>query len=334
MPTPLLRYTDGVSLPDVPPFPVLAHFGPHVRGLSWQRTSGGFSGACVWRGADSAPRVALKGWPPDISSDRLQQIHAQMTAARGLSFVPEVLPGAGGRTVFFDGARVWDCCMWMPGEPCSAPTHEEIARACEAVACLHAVWAPATTRGECPCVRNRLRILAENEPLLRAGPSALPHISAQLDPLLRRAVTVAARAAPGAVEALREWEPRALALQPCVRDLRSAHVLFSARAVTGIIDFGAAVIDHPASDLARLLDDYTSTEEPGFTLGLGAYRAPRPAFDVPNDFVRLLAHTGRVCSVLGWLVRLVVRREPFADAGAIGSRLALLVARSEQFPHM
>jgi homoserine kinase type II len=253
-----------------------------------------------------------------------------MLAARHLPFVPEVLTGAGGHPAFFESDRAWDCCRWLPGEPRPAPTPEEVAAACEAVARLHDAWAAlATSRGPCPGVRNRLRVLAENESLLRAGPDALPPVAPELDPLLRRAVAVAGRFAPLAIAALRPWENREGALQTCVRDLRGEHVLFSAGAVTGIIDFGAAAVDHSAVDLARLLTDLAGVDSALFTAGLNAYRTARPAFDAADHFVKLLAETGTVCSVLGWLVRLVARREPFSDTGAIATRLALLVDRAE-----
>jgi homoserine kinase type II len=155
-------------------------------------------------------------------------------------------------------------------------------------------------------------------------------VSPELDPLLRHAVGVAARAAPRAVEALRVWEHREFLLHPCVRDLRGEHVLLSAGVVTGIIDYGAAAVDHAATDLARLLPDFAG-DTSLFAAGLNAYRAARPAFDAPDDFVRLLADTGAVCSVLGWLVRLVMRREPVADEGAIASRVTQLLASTELF---
>ncbi len=318
-------------LPDQPPGSVLAHFSPYTRGLTWHRAAGGFSGARVWCGADPVPRVALKAWPADTSLERLRRIHTWMTAARDLPFVPDVLPGAGRRTVFADGG-LWDCCRWLPGEPRAAPTLEVVVSACAAVAELHRVWAEiGTVHGPCPGVPARLRILAENAPLLCAGPDVLLPVNPALDPLLRRAVEVAARAAPRAGAELRAWEHREFVLQPCVRDLRGEHVLFSDDTVTGIVDYGAATIDHPAGDLARWLGDIADPDDARFVGGLNAYRTARPAFDAPDDFVRLLAHTGAVCSVLGWLVRLVVRGEPVVDAGAVGSRLARLVERSERY---
>jgi len=312
-----------------PPSAVLAHFGLHTGGLAWRRAAGGFSGAVVWIGEGDRPPVALKMWPPNTSAGHLLQMHAWMTAARQrLRFVP------GGYGLFEHDGHLWDCCTCMLGAPRAAPNAEEVWRACAAVAELHKVWAEREPhRGPIPGVRDRLHVLAENEQLLRAGPNSLPPVSPQLDPLLRRAVSVVAEAAPLAVAALRPWEGREFALHPCVRDLRGEHVLFFAGSVSGIIDYGAAAVDHAAGDLARLLDDYADTDEALFDTGLEAYRATRPAFDASDDFVRLLARSGAVCSVLGWLVRLVVRREPVSDAGAIFARLSQLLSRTERIVH-
>lgn len=309
-----------------PPSPVLAHFGLHRGGRAWRRAAGGFSGAAVWIGEGDRPPVALKRWPPHTSAERLRQVHAWMAAARRhLRFVPEV------HGLFEHDGLVWDCSACMAGAPRTAPTAEEARRACVAVARLHEVWADSEPRrGPSPGVRNRLRVLRENEPLLRAGPNSLPAVSPLLDPLLRRATSVVAEAAPLAVAALRPWEGREFLLHPCVRDLRGDHVLFLAGSVSGIIDYGAAAVDHAAGDLARLLGDYAGAGEAVFDTGLGAYRATRPAFDAPDDFVRLLARSGDVCSVLGWLVRLAVRRDPVADGAAVFARLSQLVSRTER----
>ncbi len=317
-----------------PPLLVLAHFAPHTYGLSWSRAPGGFSGASVWCGnGHGAPRVALKSWPDGTSAERIQQIHAWLAKASHLPFVPTVFAGIGGRTVFTEAGRVWDCGRWLPGDPRTEPSEAEVALACEAIAHLHSAWAGETQRGPCPGVRNRLRALAENEPLLLAGPDAIPPVSPHLDPLLRRAVLVAARAAPLAVRALRPWEHLTFALRPCVRDLRGEHVLFQDGQVNGIIDFGAIAFDHPTVDLARFLDDFAETDDTLFRAGMNAYRAARGAVESTDELVRVLARTGAVCSVLGWLVRLTVRREVPADPLAVASRLDLLLSRVVQIAH-
>ncbi len=316
-------------LTDHPPRTVLAHFAPHTDGLTWSRAPRGFSGARVWCGADAVPRVALKAWPAGTSPDRVAWVHARLAEVAHLPFVPTVRAGAGGLTAVVDAGRVWDCGRWLPGDPRPAPTADEVARACAALAGLHAAWAGAAQRGPCPAVRNRLRILAETEPLLRAGPEALPPASGLLDPLLRRAVALAGRAAPFAARALRAWEHRTLTLHPCVRDPRGEHVLFENCVVSGIIDYGALDVDHPAADLARLLDDFAAPLE----AGTDAYRRARGPVEVPDELVEVLARTGAVCSALGWVVRLVVRREVPADPPAAAARLAALLARAARLTH-
>jgi homoserine kinase type II len=297
----------------------------------WRAAPSGLSGARVWCGERSGgPGVALKAWPAGTDPDRLRHIHAQMMRAAQLPFIPTVLRGRDGSTVCAGGAWVCDCCRWMPGVPRARPTAAEVAAACAALAELHAVWAVGGPRGPCPGVRNRLRLLTEVDALLRAGPAALPAVSPDLDPLLRRAVAAGVRYAPDAARALEPWIGHPFALHPCVRDLRGEHVLFDGPRVSGIVDYGAVAVDHAAVDLARLLGDFAPAGAALFAAGLSAYRAARPAFDAPDAFVRVLTRTGIVCSVLGWLVRCVVRREPVSDPAARAARLAALLARLDE----
>lgn len=310
-------------LPERPPRAVLSHFAPHTDGLTWHRAPAGFSGAQIWRGdaPDGTPKLAVKAWPPGTTLDRLHQIHEWTARAAHLAFVPKAYGAV-------EAAGLWDCGTWVPGAPRPAPTAAEVACACAAVARLHDAWAADAQRGPCPGVRNRLRIFADSAALLRAGPGALPSVSPLLDPLLARAVALVARAAPDAVRALELWADVPLVLQPCVRDLRADHVLFVGATVSGIIDFGAAAVDHPVVDLARLLGDFDAH----FDVGLAAYRAARPAFDAPDELVRLLARVGPVCSALGWVVRLVVRREATPDPPRIAARLDHLLDRIVRTP--
>ncbi|MCI0703214.1 MAG: phosphotransferase [Planctomycetia bacterium] len=317
-------------LPEQPPVGVIAHFALHTRGLTWIRVSGGLSGARVWRGEVlGVPRVALKEWPENITRERLEHIHAWMSRAEHLRFVPHVFANTSGETVHAEGGRAWDACQWMMGEARQSPTTEEIASACDAVAHLHRAWATKTQHGPCPGVLNRLQILSAGERILRAGPEAIPSHSPQLDALVRRTVRAVARVSIRTQEALRVWENRSVALQPCVRDLRGEHILFEANRIVGIIDFGALAVDSPAVDLSRLLGDF-APDEKLFAAGLNQYRASGGALDVPDEFVSLLARSGITCSVIGWLIRLVVRRELISDPASVVARLSGLVAQVEQ----
>jgi len=323
-----------VNAPEQPPVAVIQHFSPAVSGLSWHRVDGGFSGAVVWRGDDiGTPRVALKAWPLDTSAERLQQIHLWMSQAAHLLFVPNLISASHGRGTVLEGGRVWDACRWMPGEPRHPPTAAEVVTACEAVASLHGAWAKEERR-PCRGVTARLAILSDFRPLLDRGEGALPAVNPELDPLLRRAVCVVARFADSAVAALRPWSSWPMIAQPCVRDLRGEHVLFEDGRVSGLIDYGAMAIDHPAVDLARLLTDYAGADDERFDSGLNAYRSAGGKLDTPDDFVHLLSRTGAICSLLGWVVRLVVRQEPVKQALPVVVRMLRLLAHVEAFTHL
>lgn len=319
-------------LPDVPPMAALRHFGPATDGLTWHRASDGFSGAEVWRGeAGGAPGVALKGWPVDTPPGRVAQVHFWLKQAAPLPFVPAVLPGAHGLTAVRAGRRVWDATQWVPGRPLVAPTAADVRAACAAIAELHRAWPAEPPDRPCRAVAAQLDILTNRRALYAGGP--LPRVGPELDDLVDRGARAVARLAGAAVAALRPWAARPLAARPCVRDLRAAHVLFDAGRVTGVVDYGAMGVDTPAVDLARLLGDYAAADPGLLGDGLGAYRAAGP-LDAPDALVATLARTGAVCSVLGWLVRLFVRREPGAPAGRVAARLRELVARAEAVRHL
>lgn len=311
---------------DLPPIAVRAHFAPHTDGLTWHRVPGGFSGACVYRGGDS---LALKLWPQGTTPERVRQIHEWLALVEHLPFVPNVVRGASG-SVAIEREQVWDCCRWMPGAPRANPTAAEVRASCELVARLHEAWSTDAQRGPCPGVANRLRILNESEALLRGGAGALPRVHPQLDPILRRAVEALLSIAPRAVRALEPWVRHTFAIHPCVRDLRAEHVLFDGDKVSAIIDYGAGAVDHASVDLARLLGDYAGEDDALFAAGMSAYRAARPAFDAPDEFVRLLARSGVVCSVARWVVRLAEHREPVSEPAVICSRLVQLLTRLAQ----
>ncbi|VTR91731.1 Putative homoserine kinase type II (Protein kinase fold) OS=Singulisphaera acidiphila (strain ATCC BAA-1392 / DSM 18658 / VKM B-2454 / MOB10) GN=Sinac_2251 PE=4 SV=1: APH [Gemmata massiliana] len=318
-----------------PPRAVTEHFSPLAAELTWHQASEGFSGAIVWRGDDATgvPLVALKGWPPDASAERVQQIHYWMSQAARLPFVPSVFAGTHGHTAVFADGRLWDACRWVPGAPLIQPTEANIRSACEAVAHLHRCWPLASNRKPCRGVANRIDVLTAHRRQLSDWNRDTPPVEPALDPLLRRAVSVVARNTDAAITALRPWASRPLLSRPCLRDLRGEHIFFRTGMVTGVIDFGAMIIDHPAIDLARFLGDFSALRESVFSEGLNAYRACGGVLDVPDEFVQLLARTGFVCSLLGWLVRLVVRHEPTVRATAIAARLAHLLACAERITH-
>ncbi len=319
-------------MPSQSPDPeILANYAPALNGLSWTPVAGGFSGADVWRGDDeiAGPVFAIKAWPPEFTSTRLASLHTWMAQAVHLAFVPAVLRTIANMTSVSHLGRVWDVTRWMPGTALANPSIAEVEAACVAVAQLHRAWSSERT-ATCPGVLNRLRVLSDFRKHLGSEASLRPRVSQALIPLVRRAFQMVAENADWAERMLRPWEHVPLPLSPCVRDLRSEHVLFASGQVTGIVDYGAMAIDHPAVDLARLLGDFDSHEETRITAGLRAYRRER-SLDVPDDFVRVLEQTGTICSVVGWLMRLLAEQRKVSDEQAVSTRLQRLVERVEQF---
>jgi hypothetical protein len=298
--------------------------------LRWERAPAGFSGAEVWTGSDAGePIVALKRWPVGFSAMRLAGIHRWMSEARALSFIPTVLKAAYGETLVVEDDRVWDATRWMLGTPLEEPSIPDIESACAAIAKLHALWRTDRPPEPCRGVRNRLRLLREW--IVSPGRSAMRSLTPELNSLVRHAIAIVARSAPHAVEILSRWEDVPLTVQPCIRDLRGEHVLFTGKQVTGIVDFGAMAEDNPAVDLARLLGDYSLTNTRGFASGLAAYRAAGMELDTPDDLIFELAHAGALGSAIIWLRRLCNSGSlrPLTNAG--WARFAHVIRQIERF---
>ncbi len=108
-------------------------------------------------------------------------------------------------------------------------------------------------------------------------------------------------------------------------------MLFTDATVTGIVDYGALAEDHGAVDLARLLGDLAGNNDELFTAGLQAYHNAGGDLNVPAGFVRLLDRSGVVCSVIGWVVRLLIEQRSYLNPDAVVARLRRLIWRAEQF---
>jgi homoserine kinase type II len=307
---------------------LLAHYGSALPPLKWFPITSGFSGAQVWRGDDEfgAPRYALKRWPAEITSSRIGAVHAWLTQARHLSFVPALIPTISGLSWIEEQERVWDLSRWLPGQPRLPAGRSEVENACVAVAHLHRVWSPQSRWSLCPGLLRRIEVLTQ---WLTAPPSRDWLFHENLADVLERAFQVVTRTAPAALQSLKPWEETLFSLHPCVRDLRGEHILFSGERVTGIVDFGAMAVDSPAGDLARVLGDLAAENDELFARGLEKYRQERSDFTVSDDFVRRLDRAGVICSLIGWFARLLKKQMTVPDKN-IRIRLTHLLARAEQ----
>jgi Ser/Thr protein kinase RdoA (MazF antagonist) len=283
---------------------------------------GGFSGARLWRLAGAAGTLCLRAWPPGQTADRLAFIH-RLTAranAAGLAFVPRSFPTRDRAGWVEHAGRLWELQEWTPGtaDYHRRPTPARLEAACDALGRLHLCWQAAGENavGVCPAVLRRLRAFAEWRGLLRDGwrPPAGPALSHWMD------------AVPGL---LRRWADREWQVHPCVGDPWHDNLLFDGDRLTGLVDYGAAKIDHPAADLARLLGSLVEDDAVGWAVGLRAYRRVRPFSAEEEAMARALDMTGTATAAALWLRWLYRGEGAVADRAAGERRLADLLRRVE-----
>jgi thiamine kinase-like enzyme len=298
--------------------------------------AGGFSGARLWRVAAADGDWCLKAWPADaMSAPRLAQIHAWMSAAReaGLDFVPTVRIARDGVSALELAGRVWDMCEWMPGRAHVPATvkREHVSAAAEALARLHGVWFRLESRrGPCTAIARRLRRIAEWTEAVAsgwrpdfAGDDAVASLAQQVWELAPPAVELSRRL----LEPLRDTPFR---LHPTMGDIWHDNVLFTEAHVTGVIDYGAARIDTPAVDLARLFGSYAPSDDTLFFHALDAYRAAGPLFADEFRLAGVLEYTGALIGAANWLMWIYHDRREVEDHAAVARRLAALVRRLER----
>jgi homoserine kinase type II len=300
---------------------------------------GGFSGARLWRIEAGVGTFCLRAWPPHETLPRVHYRHTLTARARshGLYFVPAVLPALDGGTAVGHAGRLWEVEEWLPGRADfhERPSRPRLEEACRALARLHAAWEGLAepTPAPCPAVARRLECLREWRELLRTGwhPLTAAERTDPLRPLAERAWRLLARRAEAVPERLRPWASRPWRLQPCLCDLWHDHLLYENERLTGLVDYGAVKVDHPAVDVARLLGSLVADDAAGWSAGLGAYREVRPLAEDETELARALDETGAVLGVVNWLRWLYAERREFDDRPAAGRRLAVLVERMERW---
>jgi Ser/Thr protein kinase RdoA (MazF antagonist) len=302
-------------------------------GLVSYGNAGGFSGARLWRAKSVAGDVCLRAWPSGaVSSSRLQAIHDLMRAARaGLHFVPRLLETSTGSTWVSEDGRLWDASSWMPGRADyhDHPSRARLEAACTALAHLHETWTRAgCTEGPCPAVGRRLARFGEWKRLLTSG--WRPEFSDSRDPVLspaERAWELLQRHSDRIPEALSGFASRRFPLQPCLCDIWHDHVLFEGDAVSGVVDYGGAKIDHAAIDLARLLGSMVEDDVEARAMGFSAYSRVCPLDEDEIRLVDVLDRTGTLLGMANWLIWIYKERRPFDDRRAVAARLGQLVRR-------
>ena len=317
--------------PESPPTAVTSAYA--IPGAVWTPlgSGGGFSGSKVWRGvcADGAA-YCLKAHPAGRGNrDTLEgTVHRWMKAA-DLPFVPRIVTSVRGQTAVEGEGRVWELTAWMPGHADFHlnPSDTRLAAAVTAVAELHRRWAgPGTLLQPIPGVARRLAALAHWCRLTGSGwrpDLATPHGPTRGP--AERAWQLLPALVPDAIRLLEPVRSLRAPTHPCLCDVWHDHVLFTDDRVTGLIDFAAAKIDHPAVDLARLLGSLIPDDPDRTAFALGVYRRIAPLSH--PQLVDLLDRTGTVVAATHWLRVLYLDRKVLSDPAAIARRLTLIVQR-------
>lgn len=301
---------------------------------------GGFSGARLWRVEAGAASFCLRAWPVRQSDpSRLDFVHGLMRGARGagLTFVPAVVAASDGCGHVAHAGRLWDLTEWLPGRADfhAAPTAERLAAAARALARVHAAWenARATETGVCPAIVRRLTAAAEWQELRRSGwrPRRDSADADPVRPLAERAMPLVDRLVRTIAEQLRPWRERRWPLQPCHCDVWHDHLLFEGDRLTGLVDYGAAKVDHPSVDVARMFGSLVPDDPSAWRNGVAAYRVVRPFGDEEIDLALALDVTGAVIAAATWLRWLYEEFRPFEDRAAVAGRMTALVERMERW---
>ena len=162
-----------------------------------------------------------------------------------------------------------------------------------------------------------------------------PLAEAQADDPARPAAERAWQMLPKRIEIipdlLKHWTDRTWLLQPCLCDIWHDHVLFDGDRVTGLVDYGAMKLDHPAVDLARLLGSLVEDDSEGWATGLAAYRAVRPFSVEEEELTHALDRSGVIAGAATWLRWLYHDGKDFENRAAAGRRLQALINRMDRW---
>jgi homoserine kinase type II len=314
-------------------------FAPSAADAAPVAVGGGFSGAGVWRVLHAGRQFALRRWPPGVVDEaRLAALHrfAKHLAESKLP-TPAPMTHRDGGTWLAHAKGYWQLEPWMPGDAdyWPNPRPAKLAAALETLAHIHlaaaALEGAAPRRGVSASMErrvDRLREFMESElPRLRDAVDRLPDSdqSRQAQTALRLVV----EAAPAEREKALRWAGRVMPLQWRLGDVWHDHVLFTGDRVTGVIDFGAASVDAPVGDVARLLGGLAGNDRAAWQLGLDAYHAVRPLDADERAAVARFDSSGVVLSAVNWLRWLYVEPPPGVTANRSRAleRLSKLTAR-------
>ncbi|MFV2067239.1 MAG: phosphotransferase enzyme family protein [Pirellulales bacterium] len=301
--------------------------------------AGGFSGACFWRIAARHGAFCLRQWPPEHpSAERLGYIHRLLRHVhdRGFHIVPLPIPTRTAATFVAHGGRLWQLEPWLAGvaDYHDRPTPAKLRAALETLGRFHQVardfskpvLAPSPgivdrRRQFDDLLQGQLEVVAA---AIEAG--GWPTRQRQGRLLLRRFSALC----PDVVRQL-DWAMRYdVMLQPCIRDVRSEHVLFSGARVSGLVDFGAVRQENVAFDVSRLLGSLAGCDTKAWRAGVAAYESIRPLSTVERQLLGPLDRSGLLLGGMNWMEWIYVEGRAFEDRLAVERRIDAILDRLDR----
>jgi homoserine kinase type II len=290
---------------------------------------GGLSGEPVFAVTAAIGTFILKPFSERMSRSHAEWVHELMRHCRtaGVATVPPVMTGDRGASVLAADGRLWELVGCMPGRSVPRPSSEQRAAAARMLAHIHraSVSLAGTPPRRDPSPGMQRRVAHARE--LAARPWSTrdcgPGLEAVGD-LVQRAVAVARAAGPRGIARAAATVPRPMLLHAVVRDVWSDHVLFVGDDVTGVIDWHAAGIDTPATDIARLVGSWRLDAEATEAF-IAAYETMRPLSTDERGAIPFLRAAGVVCAIDNWFRWLLDERRTFADMPRVVVRLEHLI---------
>lgn len=297
-----------------------------------------FSGARLWRVETPRGELCLRCWPSEHPGvERLEFIQAVLwhVDQEGFRRVPLPLETRHNHGYVRHAGHLWELCPWLPGQADYRrnPSPARLEAALRTLAQFHEAARsfplPDPGPGRSPGIDRRA---AQLEELLRGkletlGTAVLGGPWPELQSRGRRLLELARETAPRLWPLLAKARELPVLLEPCIRDVWHAHVLFSGDEVTGLVDFGAMRPDNVATDIARLLGSLAGDDDSQWQRGLAAYQSIRRLSDDELELITAFDRSTVLLGGLQWLEWIYVEGREFSNPPAVLERCDEFVSR-------
>lgn len=303
-----------------------------VHRVEYLAAAGGMSGAQLWRLETEAGPLCLRRWPSEHPTAAYLAWLARVlehVRGSGCELLPQTIAARDGGPAVSLGGRLWSLEQWLAGA--ADESHPmgpaRVRAALTALAEFHRAAAgftepePQTRAGHDFLVGSALGIVRRRQQLAQLRQQA----AAQLQAALARDVpapwkaaaeawlAVLPRAATIVAAQLDKAALIAAPLQPCLRDVWRAHVLFEGDRVTGLVDLAAMRLDHPATDIARLLASIAVDDATTWQMGLAAYEEVRPLNAADRQMVAAYDASAALMTPWSWFRWVLLEGRQFAQ---------------------